>query len=86
MGLPTSEQEVPRETLYTADEVFFTGTAAEVTPVRSIDRISIGSGRAGPITRQLQKRFLQVVHGEVEDRYGWLAHVPVPAVIQEDVA
>ena len=71
-------QEVPRETLYTADEVFFTGTAAEVTPVRSVDRIAIGSGRAGPITRQLQKRFLQVVHGEAEDRYGWLAHVNSP--------
>lgn len=86
LGFPTAEQEVPRETLYTADEVFFTGTAAEVTPVRSVDRIPIGSGRAGPITRQLQKRFLQVVHGEVEDRYGWLAHVPSPPVIREDVA
>ena len=75
MGIPTSEQQVPREWLYTADEVFFTGTAAEVTPVRSIDRIPVGAGRIGPITRQLQKRFMQIVHGEVEDRYGWLAHV-----------
>ncbi len=75
LGLPTVEQQVPRETLYTADEVFFTGTAAEVTPVRSVDRIPIGNGRIGPITRQLQKRFMQVVHGEVEDRNGWLDRV-----------
>jgi branched-chain amino acid aminotransferase len=79
LGFPVSAQEVPRESLYTADEVFFTGTAMEVTPVRSIDRIQIGSGRAGPITRQLQKRFMQIVHGEVEDVHNWLTRLPVAA-------
>ena len=63
MGIPTREQPVPRETLYNADELFLTGTASEVTPVRSVDRIAIGAGRAGPITRALQQRFMDVVHG-----------------------
>lgn len=79
LGVPTCEQPVAREMLYTADEVFFTGTAAEVTPVRSVDRIPIGSGGMGPITRQLQKRFMQIVHGEVEDTRGWLSLVREPA-------
>lgn len=71
LDIPVREQHVPREMLYTADELFFTGTAAEVTPIRSVDRITIGAGRIGPITKRLQQRFMQVVHGEVEDRYGW---------------
>ena len=75
MEIPVREQQVPREMLYTADELFFTGTAAEVTPIRSVDRITVGSGRAGPITLALQKRFMQIVHGEAPDRYGWLTHV-----------
>jgi branched-chain amino acid aminotransferase len=79
LGVPTREQPVAREMLYTADEVFFTGTAAEVTPVRSVDRIPVGAGRMGPITRQLQKRFMQIVHGEVEDTRGWLSPVREPA-------
>jgi branched-chain amino acid aminotransferase len=82
LGITVREQQVPRESLYTADEAFFTGTAAEVTPVRSIDRIPIGTGRAGPITRRLQQRFMQTVHGEVEDRHGWLAHVEASLVSQ----
>jgi branched-chain amino acid aminotransferase len=86
LGLPVLSQEVPRESLYTADELFFTGTAAEITPVRSVDRIPIGNGRAGPITRQLQKRFMQTVHGEIEDRHGWLTYVKSAEVKQEDVA
>jgi branched-chain amino acid aminotransferase len=69
------EQAVPREMLYIADEVFFTGTAAEITPIRSIDRIRIGSGRRGPIAEKLQKRFFAVIRGEVEDRYHWLTPV-----------
>ena len=86
LGVPVSEQEVPRETLYTADELFFTGTAAEITPIRSVDRIPVGAGRTGPLTRELQKRFMQVVHGEVEDRYGWLALVPAQQIAREGVA
>lgn len=75
LGIESREQLVPREALYTADELFFTGTASEVTPIRSVDRIRIGAGVAGPITRTLQDRFMKVVHGEVEDRHRWLTHV-----------
>jgi branched-chain amino acid aminotransferase len=62
--------------LYIADEVFFTGTAAEVTPVRSIDRIAVGSGRRGPVTEKLQKAFFEIVEGKTPDRFGWLTPVP----------
>ncbi len=72
MGIPVTEQDIPREMLYIADEVFFTGTAAEITPIRSVDRIAIGEGRPGPITLRLQERFLSVVQGRAEDKYGWL--------------
>ncbi|MCC6241639.1 MAG: branched-chain amino acid transaminase [Gemmatimonadaceae bacterium] len=74
-GLTVREQSIPREMLYTADEVFFTGTAAELTPVRSIDRIKIGSGTVGPITKHMQKAFLDIAHGRAEDTFGWLTHV-----------
>ena len=74
LGIPTQEHPIPREMLYTSDEAFFTGTAAEVTPVRSIDRISIGSGRMGPVTRALQQRFLDIVHGRAADTRGWLTY------------
>ncbi len=72
LGIPVVECTVPRETLYTADEVFFTGTASEVTPVRSVDRIPVGSGRPGPITRRLQEEYLAVVRGERDVPEGWL--------------
>jgi branched-chain amino acid aminotransferase len=75
LGIPVREQSVPREMLYTADEVFLTGTAAEVTPVRSIDQIPVGKGEVGPITRELQSRFLDLVHGRVPDSHGWLTLV-----------
>ena len=75
MGLQVQEHVIPREMLYTADEVFFTGSAAEVTPIRSIDRIPIGSGTAGPVARELQRRFFAIVTGEEEDRFGWLTPV-----------
>ncbi|HEX6938772.1 MAG TPA: branched-chain amino acid transaminase [Longimicrobiales bacterium] len=78
-GIPVREQPVPREMLYTADELFFTGTAAEVTPIRSVDRIPVGDGRVGPITRTLQRRFLDVAGGRAPDRHGWLT--PVPAEV-----
>ncbi len=75
LGYGVREQDVPRESLYTADELFFTGTASEVTPIRSVDRIPVGAGKAGPITMAIQKRFLQTVRGEVEDARGWLTWV-----------
>jgi len=75
MGIAVREQAVPREMLYTADEIFLSGTASEVTPVRSIDRIAIGNGRRGPLTTQIQQRFLDLVHGTIEDPYGWLTYV-----------
>jgi branched-chain amino acid aminotransferase len=75
LGIPCHERAVPREALYTADELFFTGTAAEVTPIRSLDRIPIGNGAAGEITLRLQQRFLDVAHGRVEDTHGWLTPV-----------
>lgn len=74
-GIEVVEMNIPREMLYIADEIFFTGTAAEVTPVRSVDRIPVGSGRRGPITEQLQKAFFDIVEGRVEDRHGWLTPV-----------
>lgn len=74
-GIEVVEMNIPREMLYIADEIFFTGTAAEVTPVRSVDRIPVGSGRRGPITEKLQKAFFDIVEGRVEDRYGWLTPV-----------
>ena len=74
-GYEVVETLIPRERLYIADEVFFTGTAAEVTPVRSVDRIQVGDGRPGQITQQLQQRFLQTVRGEIADPHGWLTYV-----------
>jgi branched-chain amino acid aminotransferase len=75
-GIEVIEMNIPREMLYIADEIFFTGTAAEVTPVRSVDRIPVGSGRRGPITERLQRAFFDIVEGRVEDRFGWLTPVP----------
>jgi len=77
LGIPVVEQVVPRELLYIADEVFFTGTAAEISPIRSIDRISIGSGHRGPITEKLQNEFFGIVNGTKPDRYNWLTPVRV---------
>ncbi len=76
LGYNVREEAIAREALYTADEVFFTGTAAEITPIRSIDRIAVGSGRRGPITERLQSAFFGVVDGTIEDRHGWLTPVP----------
>jgi branched-chain amino acid aminotransferase len=75
MEIPVREQHVPRESLYTADELFFTGTATEVTPIRSVDRIEVGSGRAGPVTLALQKRFMEIATGQADDVFGWLTLV-----------
>lgn len=75
MGIPVIEQPIPREMLYIADEVFFTGTAAEVTPVSSVDHVKIGNGIRGPVTGKLQKEFFNIVSGETDDRHGWLLYV-----------
>jgi branched-chain amino acid aminotransferase len=74
-GYAIREMPIPREMLYMADEVFFTGTAAELTPVRSIDRIKIGAGTVGPITRHLQQCYLDIAKGQAEDTHGWLTYV-----------
>jgi branched-chain amino acid aminotransferase len=74
-GIPVREQRMPREMLYTADEVFLTGTASEVTPVRSVDKITVGTGKPGPITQQMQRAYMQTVQGEIPDTHGWLTHV-----------
>jgi branched-chain amino acid aminotransferase len=75
LDVPLVETNIPREMLYIADEVFFSGTAAEVTPVRSIDRIEVGAGRRGPITAKIQKRFFEIVQGQVKDEHHWLTPV-----------
>jgi branched-chain amino acid aminotransferase len=77
LGIPVIEQIVPRELLYIADEVFFSGTAAEITPIRSIDRITIGKGRRGPVAEQLQREFFAIVNGTRPDVHHWLTPVPV---------
>jgi len=76
-GIEVREMSIPREMLYVADEIFFTGTAAEITPVRSVDHQPIGAGRRGPITRRLQDEFFGITEGRIPDRHGWLTPVPV---------
>jgi len=77
-GLTVREQDLPREMLYVCDEVFFAGTAAEVTPIRSVDKIQIGAGRRGPITSALQTAFFDYINGVVPDRHDWLTPVQIP--------
>jgi len=77
LGFEVRESTLPRETLYMADEVFFVGTAVEVTPIRSVDRVKVGRGRRGPITEAIQQRFFQIVKGEAPDTHGWLQPVTV---------
>ena len=72
LGFKVEQRAIPREFLYVADELFFTGTAAEITPISAVDQISIGSGQRGPVTEQLQELFFKVVNAEVEDPHGWL--------------
>jgi branched-chain amino acid aminotransferase len=78
-GLEVRETSIPREMLYLADELFFTGTAAEITPVRSVDRIKIGAGKRGPITESLQKAFFGLFEGRTPDKWGWLEYVDMHA-------
>ena len=77
LGIRIVEQQIPRESLYIADEVFFSGTAAEITPIRSVDRITVGKGKIGAITKAIQDEFYGIVHGQKPDRYQWLTPVPV---------
>lgn len=79
LGIEVREEDIPREALYVADELFFTGTAAEVTPIRSVDKSDIGSGRRGPVTARLQQAFFDYVNGVVPDTHGWLLPVDVSA-------
>jgi len=79
LGFEVREQTLPREMLYLADEVFFVGTAVEVTPIRSVDRITVGRGRRGPMTEAIQQRFFQIVRGDAPDTHGWLQYVHTPA-------
>ena len=75
LGYAVTESILPRELLYIADEAFFVGTAAEVTPIRTVDKITIGTGRRGPITEVIQKRFFDVINGVAPDIHGWLTYV-----------
>jgi branched-chain amino acid aminotransferase len=77
LDIPVAEQVIPREMLYIADEAFFTGTAAEVTAIRSVDKISVGKGVIGPITKAIQKEFYAIVHGTKPDKHNWFTPVPV---------
>ena len=78
LGFQVREVELPREMLYIADEVFFVGTAAEVTPVRSVDKVPVGEGRRGPVTAAIQQGFFDYINGVVPDRHGWLTPVEIP--------
>jgi branched-chain amino acid aminotransferase len=81
MGITVREGPIPREMLYVADEVFMVGTATEVTPVRSVDRVVIGEGKAGPITRKIQQQYVDIARGQAPDRYGWLDYAPKGSAI-----
>lgn len=76
MGIKVIERNVPREAVYLADEVFFTGSAAEITPISKVDNIEIGTGKRGPITKALQDAFFGIIEGTAEDKYDWLTYVP----------
>lgn len=80
LGYEVREQQIPREMLYIADELFFTGTAAELTPIRSVDQVEIGTGKPGEITRKIQSEFLGIAKGRLADRFGWLTSVPSAAL------
>jgi branched-chain amino acid aminotransferase len=75
MGYTVTQRPIPRESLYIADEVFFTGSAAEVTPISQIDKLEIGNGSRGPVTKRIQDAFFGLVKGESEDQHGWLTYV-----------
>jgi len=80
LDISVVEQSIPREFLYLADELFFTGTAAEITPIRSVDGIQVGQGRRGPVTETLQSAFFGLFSGDTEDAAGWLERVEEPRI------
>lgn len=82
MGLEVREEQLPREMLTIADEVFFTGTAAEITPITSIDRIQVGDGRVGKVTKRLQEAFFDIIEGRARDRHGWLFPIAAAGKVQ----
>jgi branched-chain amino acid aminotransferase len=86
LGYGVHEEMIPREMLYIADELFFGGTAVEITPVRSVDKIKVGSGRRGPVTEDIQRRFLGIVHGESPDTHGWLTYLDTADARREPAA
>jgi branched-chain amino acid aminotransferase len=73
--IPFVQETIPREMLYIADEVFFTGSAAEITPIRSIDKIPVGNGSRGPVTKKLQDEFFNYINGKKGDQYNWLVYL-----------
>src|SRR5262245_58461240 len=86
IGVRVVEQMIPREMLYIADEVFFCGTASEITPISSIDKISINKGVTGPVTLALQREFFGIVNGTIKDRHNWFTKVPVKNHVKQTVA
>ncbi len=87
LGYRVREEMIPRELLYIADEMFFTGTAVEITPVRSVDKLQVGNGRRGPITEAIQRAFFDVINGEVPDTHGWLTYVyPAESALRDMTA
>ena len=86
LGYRVSQENIPRELLYIADEVFFVGTAVELTPVRSVDKIVIGNGRRGAITEAIQRRFLGTINGDAPDTHGWLTYLPAAKTEPQPVA
>jgi branched-chain amino acid aminotransferase len=83
LGYEIVEQTMSREMLYIADELFFTGTAAEITPIRSVDRIPVGEGKPGPITLAIQEQYMGIAEGRIEDRYGWRTLVPTGVTVSD---
>jgi branched-chain amino acid aminotransferase len=81
-GIEVRECAIPRELLYIADEAFFTGTAVEVTPINSVDRLPIGTGKPGPVTESLQKAFYGLFNGQTPDKWGWLDYVDMAAALR----
>jgi branched-chain amino acid aminotransferase len=75
LGYTIREEQLPKEMLYLADEIFFTGTAAEITPVRSVDKIKVGAGERGPVTKSVQDQLFGILKGDIEDKYGWLDYL-----------
>jgi len=86
LGFAVQEQQLPREMLYISDEAFFVGTAAEITPIRTVDKITIGTGRRGAVTEALQSAFFDMINGETPDRHGWLSYVYPGEPLQPAVA